>query len=269
MNKIIYLFLGLASYALFTGCTTLYSVLPNAIVESPDIPGRNKDSSHEIFFRTESASNFKLIGDASERPLNLNTPPELTPETMVTAGLNMTTSSRFQYGFAIAPSSIWFDDFAAAGRLMAKFQVFSTENNKHMISVFGHVIGSISRIRGTQKELFGPGGYPWKANSDGWGLNSGISYGYRFNDNYFMYLGAAYESFGMSASVTQDASATGDDPAASGNMPYSKGYSRTANLGLVWGKTTRMTLNYSLGDTHWNSMINSTHFLSFGMSFAD
>lgn len=257
-----YFFLWFTVLTALSGCTTLYTVLPNALVEPPDIV--NADSSgSEIFIRSESGSNFKLVGDASARPLEINNPPELTPQTVVTGGVNFAVKNRFQYGFALAPADLR----SVMGRVMLKYQIFSSENNAHMISIFGHAMGSTSHISGNQKELWGPGGYPWKASSDGWALNSGLSYGYRFTDNASVYIGGAYESFGMSAEVNQDASATGDYPAASGKLPYSKGYSRTGDVGLIWGKTKRMILNYAVGDVHWNSNVNSVHYLSVGLSF--
>jgi hypothetical protein len=253
------------SFSLFlAGCSTLYTVVPTAIVESPDIVN-SESGQKELYFRSDSAKLIQLVGDASSRPLNPG-PQEVKTDIALTGGLNFSLAKRFQYGISISPDSLWFDNFAGMIRLMAKYQVFKTDNDKHTIAIFGHALASKSSMKGNQDGVFGPGGYPWHASSNGWGLNAGTSYGYRFSDHYLAYLGAAYESFGISGKVDQGASVTGDYPAASAELSYSKGYSRTINIGLVVGKTGRLTMNYSVGDLHWNNLMDTTHFLSLGYS---
>ncbi len=260
-----------------TGCTTLTAILPTATVESPFI-NKSTERPNEFVLRTEPGVEFKLVQNASERPLQIQNPPSVVargfrlsdPKTsdlslgLPLFGVHFRAASRFQYGVMTLPTAIWFSQFGFVVRGMVKYLIFESADEIHSLSAFGHLTWSYSQLSGNQKVLFGPGGYPWRAHADVVAPNLGISYGYRSSPKLTSYLGFAYQDFKVSGQVNQDVSTTGDSPSAETKLSPTSGFSKALQVGLTMGEAQSFDLSYSYTEVRWQDFQNQIHFLSFG-----
>jgi hypothetical protein len=256
---------------ILSGCGTLYSVGPSAIVESPEIP-HDQTSHSDWFLKSEPAQYFHIANDVSRRPLDVSTQPDLQNAGALVGGVNFVMSPRIQLGFGIDTGGLYASSFV--GRGMIKYLVDGDTFNKaipgsHAFSVYANPAYGRVDVSGDQNGLFGNGGYPWRASSQFLGLGLGASYGYYKSDQSFYYVGVAYESYNIEASVHQDASKTGDYPAASAAFPLTQGNSTTVALGYRFGVKNRLTIAASYSKNNWQNFSQEQQFLSIGMGGID
>lgn len=260
-------------YATLIGCTTLYTRGPSAIVESPQIPATGSGKT-EFFIRSEPYQYFRIADDASARPLKTQMIPDLLASGDLTAGLNFSHHSRWQFGLATAPAGFFGYPLLSslAARAMAKYQILGdnyldSKSPGSVASIYSHLIWGQSRVSGDQKGFLGNGGYPWSASAQFTGANVGASYGYRWSDKVLGYLGLAHEEYQTSAEIHQKESATKDFPDADYTFSPERGHSSTVALGVILGVKNPISFVYSFSQNQWAGFTVQQYFLSVGLSF--
>ncbi len=273
IKDVSYLILAGFCVLLLAGCTTIYTVGPSAIVESPQIP-TNDQHRTEFFIRSEPSQYFKIVDDASARPIRKNLTPDLLNTGDFTAGLNFSNHSCWQFGLSTAPAGLLGNPLLSslAARGMAKYQFLGdnyidSKSPGPVSSIYSHLVWTESRTSGDQKEFFGAGGYPWSATAQFAGVNLGVSYGYRWSDKILGYIGVAHEEFQNSAEIHQKESTTKDYPSADYVVSPERGHSSTVAAGVLLGVKNPISFVYSFSQNQWAGLTVRQYFLSVGLSF--
>jgi hypothetical protein len=135
-------------------------------------------------------------------------------------------------------------------------------------SVFAHLVNTHIDASGNQSYLFGPGGFPWSMSTDLIGVNAGVSYGERYSQNLLWYVGAAAETYNISAKIHQDATSDGAYPAVDASIPTTNGRSTALSMGLIWGVNKQFELGYSYVQNNWNNLSSWQHAMILRLQFA-
>lgn len=267
------LFLFASFYTALTGCTTLYTKGPSAIVESPQIPATGSGQT-EFFIRSEPSQYFRIADDVSSRPLKAKMTPDLLASGDLTAGLNFSNHSRWQFGLSTAPAGFFGYPLlsSVSARALAKYQFLGdnyldSKKPESVASIYSHLIWGQSRVSGDQNGFLGNGGYPWSASAQFTGVNLGASYGYRWSDKILGYLGLAHEEYQTSGEIHQKESVTKDYPAADYVFSPERGQSSTVALGVILGVKNPISFVYSFSQNQWAGFTVQQYFLSVGLSF--
>lgn len=257
----------LAFSLLLSGCSTLYIMGPQAIVENPETKGEG--GFQESFLKTEANQVFTLTDSASSRPLAINNPPRLENQGALIGGANFLAQPKLTLGFAIDP--IAFINGTISIRGLIKYQLIgdhylAKDLSSHLLSVYAHPISSTLSIGGDQEYMFGPGGYSWSAKSELIGGNIGTTYGYRVSDKCLFYVGAAHMQYHVSGSIHQSASDDGVYPEASGSFPRTHGRSSTVSTGLSYGSLNQLSVAVSYSENKWGSLDDHSWFVNVGIN---
>lgn len=241
-KSLLVLFLSLLQLS----CANLYSIGPTAIVEQPQV---QVQKGVQIYIKFEPAQNFELVSDASSRPLNISSPPELEKTTTGFMGLNYGLAEQLEIGAAIDTLGLANRSLLIKGTL--KYQILKVDSDqKHRISFFVNPISGLVSVSGDQDGIFGPGGNPWSASSEFFGFNRGISYGYQVSKSFFPYIGFADQEHNISARVKHEPGRK-NSPAQSASLPNSSGRSRNVTIGSLIGENSRFQIAGSYIENRW------------------
>lgn len=232
-------------------CANLYSIGPTAIVEQPMVQTKENVS---ISLKYEPAQYFHLVTDASSRPLNISSPPELKKTATSFIGMNFGLAEQLEMGAAIDMLGLANRSFLIKGTL--KYQILKVDTDqKHRVSLFVNPVSGLVSVSGDQDGIFGPGGNPWSASSQFFGFNRGISYGYQVSKFFFPYIGFAEQEHNISARVKHKPGRN-DSPAASSSIPKSSGRSKNITIGSLIGENSRFQLAGSYIENRWQGQQN-------------
>lgn len=268
--KIIFHILLLPLFSCFQiGCSVLEVLGPGVYIEPPE--NLTKESGkYDIVLRAEPAHYFQLSKEASKRPLNTSESSiYMEQKNIPIGGVNMTVN----HGLVLSLTG-WPVVFTKGGgyilRPGIKWQFFGGASDEESqmgwrSSLFAHYSYSSIYISGDQNGDFGNGGYPWKALGYFSGLDSGISVGYRSSRSLLSYFGVGYQGFGVRGRIKQEASITGDSPAAEYEIEETRGNSAAVSAGLFWGVNRLLQLNYTYSKTTWKQVTQDQHFIILGV----
>ena len=228
---------------IFTGCTTVYTKGPMAIVDSPEVISSNVPHLN-LDLGLLPVDNIEFVKNASSRPLTPTIPPVLGQQASLLGGLSLNTRIPLELGLALNSDFLMTGSFGTL--FSAKYQLLGPTNEKmqthcYLLSVSTHLSYSSQNLAGQQNGQFGPGGYPWSANSHFGSYDLGVSYGYRQDARWLYYMGYSYQTFNADTTVNQSPSDIGASPAygaAIYAIPITQGINSRAALGVVISPVT-------------------------------
>lgn len=169
---------------------------PNPHVEVPEVRG---DHGLTIGAELSGGHQYQASPDASTRPPNISD-PNTTASVDPNAKVLYSPADPLALGLEVHEQGI---------SLLTKFQL-SGEGSRHAqagdwpVGVYLRVGGGHNENNGTQQDLFGPGGYPWKSSISSLYVHGGTSMGYRFNERVLLYWGAAGGLYWNRSEIDQD-----------------------------------------------------------------
>lgn len=231
---------GALCLCLLQGCVTLEALVPGALVEPPEVIG--KDKALSLTLGADEGIHYTHSEDASRRPPTLTAPS--------------TANGRYFYGQLGYGVQDWFELkarllpgelrtlFIGGIGLIAKAQVLGVgEGPGAKVALFAAYMGTTDSPSGDQNGRFGNGGHNWKASAWGQTLTAGASAGYRFAEPVILvYVGAGYADQQAGGWIQHEASDNGLSPAAYYALDHVKGSSTSAALGFTLGEKVQLAV---------------------------
>lgn len=229
---------------LLNACNSIQVSLPTARVYNPEIP---KQSAIQLELNNNAGGNYTLAESPEKRP------PEYKPEvnlSSVTSGLlEFGTQDWLSLGVGISVPWNLFGKIQA--QILGPNRFSETEGPS--LSIFADAGIATDTESGDQKDTFGPGGFNWKGTGSIMGLGTGVSLGYRFNPNFMMYLGYAYQTILTSVTIEQDPADDNSDPGGK-YKDKATGRSMNAALGLDFStRSVSFTPTFEYSEIHWQT----------------
>ncbi len=237
--------MSLSLALLSSACTSLNLNMSSAEVPSPELPGRK--GAHEVSFHYDESTRYEFTADASRRPPTLNDPS--TQISRLASGRGAYSMAEWlEVGAKVFPGS----RLIGGGALQARFALWGIGSGpgwkaSALLSVAGH----LASASGDQDGTFGNGGHNWKADATGQTSGMGLSVGYRFNDSFMMFVGAAQADQSLRGRIQHERSDNGSSPEATYDLSEVRARIRTGILGFRFGRQVQGALDLRAAERQW------------------
>ena len=234
--------------AVNSACSSLSLNLSSAEVPSPELPQQN--GSYEMSLHYDEATRYEFTADASRRPPNLNDPS--TDLSRISAGRGAYAFTPwFELGLKLFQGAPLVDGAALQGRIALLGAATGLGwKASALVSTAGHS----GQASGDQDGQFGNGGHKWKARASGRTTSLGFSVGYRWSDHLMAFAGAAQADHSLSGRIEHERSDNGLSPATNYDLSEVSGRSRTAQIGLRFGRSVQGALDLRAVERDWPTM---------------
>lgn len=121
------------------------------------------------------------------------------------------------------------------------------------LGIYGQGIYTSTEKEGDQKDLFGPGGFPYNAKASILAGQYGASIGLRLRPLLMIYVGGAIGTYDGDIKVVQSAATDNSDPGGTYTAEI-KGDAKSAGLGLVIGEKNRFEINAAYAEAEFDGL---------------